>query len=89
MNINHNLIFTDGKEKWIERDFTGISLERKFSASNYTFGSANDNTAFRVYVYNFTTPLNIAIAFAQHPKINVWGLITSTISGIFTRGYFG
>ncbi|KAK3875518.1 hypothetical protein Pcinc_019616 [Petrolisthes cinctipes] len=62
---------TGSHESWIIRNFTGTRIKRRFSASEYTFGSADNNTTFHVYVYNFTPPIEIVVSFSQHPKLDL------------------
>ncbi|XP_069172715.1 attractin-like protein 1 isoform X2 [Procambarus clarkii] len=62
---------TRSHESWIIRNFTGTRIKRRFSASEYTFGSADNNTTFHVYVYNFTPPIEIVVSFSQHPKLDL------------------
>ena len=58
-------------ESWIISNYTGTRIKQRFSASEYTFGSAEDNTTFNVYVYNFTPPIEIVVSFSQHPKLDL------------------
>ncbi|XP_064094785.1 attractin-like [Macrobrachium nipponense] len=62
---------TKSHESWIIRNFTGTRIKRRFSASEYTFGSADNSTTFHVYVYNFTPPIEIIVSFSQHPKLDL------------------
>ncbi|KAG7168510.1 Attractin-like [Homarus americanus] len=62
---------TRSHESWIIRNYTGTRIKRRFSASDYTFGSADNNTTFHVYVYNFTPPIEIVVSFSQHPKLDL------------------
>ncbi|KAK8733971.1 hypothetical protein OTU49_006273 [Cherax quadricarinatus] len=62
---------TRSHESWIIRNFTGTRIRQRFSASEYTFGSADNNTTFHVYVYNFTPPIEIVVSFSQHPKLDL------------------
>ncbi|XP_066962563.1 attractin-like protein 1 isoform X1 [Macrobrachium rosenbergii] len=62
---------TKSHETWIIRNFTGTRIKRRFSASEYTFGSADNSTTFHVYVYNFTPPIEIIVSFSQHPKLDL------------------
>ncbi|KAB7494399.1 Attractin-like protein 1 [Armadillidium nasatum] len=62
---------TGSHETWIVKNFTGTSIKRRFSASEYVFGSSENNTTFHVYVFNFTPPIEIIISFSQHPKLDL------------------
>ncbi|KAK7083088.1 hypothetical protein SK128_015194 [Halocaridina rubra] len=62
---------TKSHESWIIRNFTGTRIKRRFSASEYSFGSADNSTTFHVYVYNFTPPIEIIVSFSQHPKLDL------------------
>lgn len=46
------------------------NVKRRFSHSDYSFGS-DENTTFFVYVYDFQTPMWIQIAFSQYPKLDL------------------
>lgn len=69
-NIKISYKRTNSHETWIIRNFNGKRMERKFSSSDYTFGFP-DNNRFHVYVYNFTTPIEIIVSFSQHPKLSL------------------
>ncbi|XP_071548836.1 attractin-like protein 1 isoform X2 [Panulirus ornatus] len=62
---------TKSHESWIIRNYTGTEIKQRFSASEYAFGSADNNTTFHVYVYNFTPPIEIVVSFSQHPKLDL------------------
>ncbi|XP_068244853.1 attractin-like protein 1 [Palaemon carinicauda] len=70
----------ENPESWIVDNFTGTQIERRFSASEYTFGSDDDATTFHVYVYNFTTPIDIIVSFFQQPKLNINSFLSSLFS---------
>ncbi|KAF2360915.1 CUB domain [Trinorchestia longiramus] len=64
---------TGGHEVWVVRNFTGTRIQRRFSHTDYSFGSADNNTTFHVYVYNFTPPVEIVVSFSQYLKLNLLG----------------
>nr|XP_027236608.1 attractin-like protein 1 [Penaeus vannamei] len=70
-NIKISSKMTNSHETWIIRNFTGKRIKKRFSSSDYTFGSADNNTTFHVYVYNFTPPIEIIVSFSQHPKLDL------------------
>ncbi|XP_045109303.1 attractin-like protein 1 isoform X1 [Portunus trituberculatus] len=70
-NIKISSKSTRSHESWIISNYTGTRIKQRFSASEYTFGSAENNTTFHVYVYNFTPPIEIVVSFSQHPKLDL------------------
>ena len=62
-----------GHEVWVVRNFTGMRIKRRFSHTDYAFGTPDNNTTFHVYVYNFTPPVEIIVSFSQYLKLNLLG----------------
>ena len=51
----------------------GTRIKRRFSHTDYPFGTPDNNTTIHVYVYNFTPPVEIVVSFSQYLKLNLLG----------------